>query len=107
MRVAVTSPFFHLLPDLRTEMLSKYLNSIFKETFLPIGGDELIEFYQGREDAVIGLDQFNHCVLSQLPDLKVIRLCSAGADHIDPVAIKKIGKRMGWVFILITKIFVN
>jgi D-3-phosphoglycerate dehydrogenase len=97
MRVAVTSPFFHLMPHLKTEMLSKYPNSSFKETFPPISGDELIEFCQDCEGAVIGLDQFDDYVLSRLPDLKVIGLCSAGADHIDPVAMQKYGKRMGWV----------
>ena len=49
------------------------------------------------QSAVFGLDQFDDYVLYQLPDLKVIGLCSAGADHIDPVAIKKYGKRMDWV----------
>ena len=78
-------------------MLNKYPDSIFKETFSPIGGEELVNFCLGCEGAVIGLDQFDDYVLSQLPDLKVIGLCSAGADHIDPVAMKKYGKRMGWM----------
>ena len=97
MRVAVTSPFFHLIPHLKIEMLNKYPDSIFKETFPPIKGDELVDFCQGCEGAVIGLDQFDDYVLSRLPELKVIGLCSAGADHIDPVAMQKYGKRMGWV----------
>jgi len=96
MRVAVTSPFFHLIPHLKIEMLNKYPNSIFKETFPPIGGDELVSFCQNCEGAVIGLDQFDDYVLSRLPDLNVIGLCSAGVDHIDPVAMQKYGKRMGW-----------
>ena len=78
-------------------MLCKYLNSIFKETFSPIGRDELIEFCIKREGAFIGLDQFEDYVLSQLPDLKVIGICSAGANHIDPAAMKKYSKRMCWV----------
>ena len=97
MRVAVTSPFFHLIPHLKSEMLRKYPNSIFKETFPPIEGEELIKFCQGCEGAVIGLDRFDDYVLSHLPDLKVIGLCSAGVDHVDPIAMRKYGKRMGWV----------
>jgi len=96
MRVAVTSPFFHLIPHLKIEMLNKYPDSIFKETFPPISGDELVSFCQNCEGAVIGLDQFDDYVLSRLPDLKVIGLCSAGVDHINPVAMQKYGKRMGW-----------
>ena len=97
MRVAVTSPFFHFIPHLKIEMLNKYPDSIFKETFPPIKGDELVDFCQGCQGAVIGLDQFDDYVLSRLPELKVIGLCSAGVDHVDPTAIKKHGKRMGWV----------
>ncbi len=97
MRVAVTSPFFHLFPHLKEELLAQYPDAKFKEAFPSIGGDELVEFCQGYDAAVIGLDRFDDDVLSRLPDLKVIGLCSAGADHIDPVAMKKHGVRMGWV----------
>jgi D-3-phosphoglycerate dehydrogenase / 2-oxoglutarate reductase len=97
MRVAVTSPFFHLMPFLKEEILKQYPDSKFKESFPPFIGDELVEFCQGCEGAVIGLDRFDEDVLSRLPELKVIGLCSAGADHIDPAAMKKYGKRMGWV----------
>ena len=97
MRVAVTSPFFHLMPHLKDEILSLHPDCIFKDSFPPIKGDELIEFCKGRDAAVIGLDEFDEYVLSNLPKLKVIGLCSAGVDHIDPVAMKKLNKRMGWV----------
>jgi D-3-phosphoglycerate dehydrogenase / 2-oxoglutarate reductase len=97
MRVAVTSPFFHLMPFLKEEILKQYPDSKFKESFPPFSGDELVEFCQGCEGAVIGLDRFDDEVLSRLPELKVIGVCSAGADHIDPAAMKKYGKRMGWV----------
>jgi len=97
MRVAVTSPFFHLMPFLKEQILSQYPDSIFKESFVPYTGDELVEFCQGCQGAVIGLDRFDEYVLSRLPELRVIGLCSAGADHIDPIAMKKYNKRMGWV----------
>jgi D-3-phosphoglycerate dehydrogenase / 2-oxoglutarate reductase len=97
MRIAVTSPFFHLMPHLKTEILAQYPDCRFKETFPPIGGDELVDFCKNRDGAVIGLDNFDDYVLSKLPELRVIGLCSAGADHIDPLAMKKYGKRMGWV----------
>ena len=97
MRVAVTSPFFHLLPYLKSELLSLYPDSKFKETFDPFSKAELIEFCKGYDAALIGLDRFDDEVLSALPDLKVIALCSAGADHIDPKALNKYSVRMGWV----------
>ncbi|MBO34049.1 MAG: phosphoglycerate dehydrogenase [Rhodospirillaceae bacterium] len=97
MRVAVTSPFFHFFPHLKDELLEQYPDAKFKEQFPSIGGDELVEFCQGYQGAIIGLDRFDDYVLSRLPELKVIGLCSAGADHIDPAAMKKHGVRMGWV----------
>lgn len=97
MRVAVTSPFFHFFPHLKDELLAQYPDAKFKEKFPSIGGDELVEFCQGCQGAIIGLDRFDDYVLTRLPELKVIGLCSAGADHIDPVAMKKHDVRMGWV----------
>ena len=94
MRIAVTSPFFHLMPHLKNEILDLHPDCIFKDHFPPIHGDELIKFCEDREAAVIGLDQFDEYVLSNLPKLQVISLCSAGVDHIDPIAMRKFDKRM-------------
>ena len=97
MRLAVTSPFFHLLPYLQEELLSKYPDSKFKDTFDPLHKADFIEFSKGYDAALIGLDRIDDEVLTALPELKIIALCSAGADHLDPVALKKRGVRMGWV----------
>ena len=97
MRVAVTSPFFHLLPYLKDELLMAYPDCKFKETFDPFNKEQLIEFCKGCDAALIGLDRFDDEVLSALPELRVIALCSAGADHLDPAALKKHSVRMGWV----------
>lgn len=90
MRVAVTSPFFYLLPYLKDELLATYPDCKFKETFDPFDKEELIEFCKGCDAALIGLDRFDDEVLIKLPDLKIIALCSAGADHLDPSALKSI-----------------
>ena len=97
MRVAVTSPFFNLLPYLKDELLAAYPNCKFKETFDPFDKEELIEFCKGCDAALIGLDRFDDEVLIKLPDLKIIALCSAGADHLDPTALKTHNVKMGWV----------
>ena len=97
MRVAVTSPFFHALPYLKEEMRASYPDSKFKETLDPFDKVEFIEFCEGCDAALIGLDHIDEEVLTALPSLRIIALCSAGADHLDPVALKKHGVRMGWV----------
>jgi D-3-phosphoglycerate dehydrogenase len=96
-RVAVTSQIFHLLPDVRAELLEKYPDAYFFEGDHRMPPDELIEFLQGAEVAVIGLDRFDGEVLDQLPDLKVVACCSVGADHIDPQAFKDRGVKLGWI----------
>ena len=97
MRIAVTSPFFHLLPYLKKELLSVYPKCKFKETFDPFNKKQLIDFCKDCDAALIGLDRFDDEVLTKLPNLKIIALCSAGADHLDPTALKAHGVKMGWV----------
>ena len=79
------------------ELLSKYPDSKLKDTFDPLNKADFIEFCKGYDAALIGLDRIDDEVLTALPELKIIALCSAGADHLDPVAWKKRGVRMGWV----------
>ena len=64
MRVAVTSPFFHLLPYLKKELLAVYPNCKFKETFDPFDKNELVEFCVDCDAALIGLDRFDDEVLT-------------------------------------------
>src|SRR5262249_25583249 len=50
----------------------------------------------GYEASVMGLYRFTGQVCASLPELKVVSLCSAGADHVDPVILNKYGIRMWW-----------
>ncbi|MEK9678874.1 MAG: phosphoglycerate dehydrogenase [Rhodospirillaceae bacterium] len=97
MKIAVTNPFIHLLPHLKDELLADYPDTKFKPVGPKFTKEELIAFCQGCDAAIIGLDPFDDEVLTALPDLKIISLCSAGTDHIDPAALKKHGVRMNWV----------
>lgn len=56
----------------------------------------MIEYLTGYEAAVIGLDRFTEKVCAALPDLKIVSLCSAGVDHIDPEILNRHGIRMWW-----------
>ena len=96
-RVAVTSIVFRLLPYLRDEILRDHPDAKFNDDKLRFSDDELIEFLQGYDVAVIGLERFSEKVVAALPDLKVVACCSVGADHIDPAAFKKHGVRLGWI----------
>src|SRR5262245_36734150 len=95
-RVAVTTPYFDFFPELKAELAAAYPGTRFRTERRPLGEDELIDYLAGHDTAVIGLDRFTDRVCAALPELKVISLCSAGVDHIDPAILKKHGKRMWW-----------
>ena len=88
-RVAVTTPYFDFFPQLKAEFEALYPGSKFRTDRTPLTEDALIDYLRGYEAAVIGLDRFTDKVCANLPDLKVVSLCSAGADHIDPAVLNK------------------
>ncbi len=95
-RVAVTLAYFDFFPELKAELAAKYPGTKFRTERRPLTEDELIDYLKGYDTAVIGLDRFTEKVCAALPDLKVISMCSAGADHIDPAVLKKHGIKMWW-----------
>jgi D-3-phosphoglycerate dehydrogenase len=95
-RVAVTTPYFDFFPELKAELAAKYPGTKFRTDRRRLDEDELVEFLAGCEAAVIGLDRFTDSVCARLPDLKVISMCSAGVDHIDPAILNKYGIKMWW-----------
>jgi D-3-phosphoglycerate dehydrogenase len=95
-RVAVTTPYFDFYPHLVTELKAKYPDVKFRTDRKPFNEDALIEYLKGYDAAIIGLDRFTDKVCAALPDLKVLSMMSAGADHIDPAILNKYGKKLWW-----------
>lgn len=95
-RVAVTFPYFDFFPELRAELSAQYPGTKFPDHRRVLEGEELAEYLQGYDTAVIGVQRYSEDVLRACPDLKVISLCSAGVDHIDPALLKKYGIKMWW-----------
>ncbi len=93
-RVAVTLPHFNFFPELKAELSARYADVRFSPGLLQ--GDDLVAFLQGYDTAVIGVQRFTEDVLARCPDLKVISLCSAGVDHIDPELLNRHGVKMWW-----------
>src|SRR5262249_58616914 len=94
--VAVTLAYYDFFPELKAELASAYPGTKFRSERQPLTEDELIDYLDGYDTAVIGLDRFTDRVCAALPDLKVISLCSAGVDHIDPAILNKYGIKMWW-----------
>ncbi len=96
MRVAVTTPYFDFFPELKAELASRYPGTKFRTTRPPLKEDELIDYLRGYEAALIGLDRFTEKVCAALPELKVVSLCSAGVDHVDPEILNRHNIKMWW-----------
>ncbi len=95
-RIAVTAIMFELLPHLKDELLAQYPDVKFKTDREVMTEDWLIDFHQGCDAALIGIEKYTERVISSLPDLKVLSCCSVGVDHIDPAVLEKHGVRLGW-----------
>ncbi|MGE0743851.1 MAG: NAD(P)-dependent oxidoreductase [Rhodospirillales bacterium] len=97
MRIGVTSRVFTMLPYLRDELLAVSPDCKFNADKIKFTEDELIAFLDGCDVALIGLEPITDRVLAALPQLKVVACCSVGADHVDPAAMKRHGRRLGWI----------
>jgi D-3-phosphoglycerate dehydrogenase / 2-oxoglutarate reductase len=95
-RVAVTFPYFDFFPELRADLEARYPGTKFAPDRKTLVGQELIDFLQGCDTAVIGVQKFDEAVLCACPELKVVSLCSAGVDHVDPALFRKYGIKMWW-----------
>ena len=96
-KVAVCSRSFSKNPILRKELLEVYEHVTFNDGGISLHGNDLIRFLKGYEKAIIGLEVLDEYVLSSLPELKVIGKYGVGLDKIDLVAMKKYGKRLGFL----------
>lgn len=95
-RVAVPLSYFEFFPELKAKMEKKYPGVKWAPPGNLMQGQALVDFLKGAEVAVIGLNRFTDEVCRQLPDLKIVSLCSAGVDHIDPDVLNKYGIKMWW-----------
>ncbi len=96
-KVAVPLPYFEFFPQIKAEFAARYPGTKFSQPGVLMQGANLIDFLKGCDTAVIGLNRFTDEVCAALPELKVVSLCSAGVDHIDPAVLNKYGIKMWWV----------
>jgi phosphoglycerate dehydrogenase-like enzyme len=95
-KVAVCSRSFSRNSILRAELLQRYQQVTFNDEGRELSGDSLVEFLRGHDKAITALEVFDASVLSRLPELKVIGKYGVGVDMIDLVAMRALGKRLGW-----------
>ena len=67
--IAVASRSFSKHPVLRAELAKRYQQVVFNEAGKTLSGDELIQFLQGHDKAIIGLERLNAEILTHLPQI--------------------------------------
>ena len=95
-RVAICSRSFSSNPILRAEILAQYLNVSFNDAGERLVGDRLVEFLQGHDKAIIGLEIIDQGLLDRVPELQVVSKYGVGLDMVDLRAMSERGVRLGW-----------
>ena len=94
--IAVTSRSFSRHPVLRQELLARHDEVRFNDDGRSLRGDELVEFLQGCEKAIVALEPIDDALLERLPDLRVLSKVGVGLDTIDVAAVERRGIRLAW-----------
>jgi len=95
-KVAVCSRSFSKNTHLRQKLCSRYEHVKFNDLGESLSGDRLVQFLQGHQKAIVGLETLNKSILEQLPDLKVVSKYGVGLDSIDLEAMGAVGIKLGW-----------
>ena len=95
-RVAVCSRSFSQKRVLREELLARYSRVTYNEEGHKLEDDDLVQFLLGHDKAITGLEVLNRCVLTRLPELKVVSKYGVGLDMIDLQAMENLGISLGW-----------
>ena len=96
-KVAVCSRSFSRHSVLRAELLSRFANVTFNETGHQLKGLELLAFLKGNNKAIMALESIDEALLAALPELQVIAKYGVGLDMVDLEAMRRHGKRLGWI----------
>ena len=95
-KVVVTSISFSKSITLKRCLLKIFPNSFFNETGQRLSGEKLIEFIDGADAAIVGVETIDYSLLKHTPALKIISKYGVGLDSIDQKLLKNRGITLGW-----------
>ena len=95
-RIAVTSRSFSRHPVLRAELLELGEDVTFNDAGARLEGAGLIDFIDGHERAITGLERLDEAFFAALPGLRVVSKYGVGFDMIDLDAMGRHGVRLSW-----------
>lgn len=96
MKVAVTSKAFAKNAQLVSEIESLFTECRFNRTGRLLEGEELFQFLDGCDAAIVAMEEIKAPVLDNLPDLKVIAKFGVGLNNIDQHYCQQRGVAVRW-----------
>lgn len=95
-KVAITSRSFSANKYLVEELRARYANITLNNSGKTLGGSELLEFLDGQNKVIVGLENFDKNLIDQLPELKVISKFGVGLNNIDLESMKEHSISLGF-----------
>ena len=95
-KVAITSRSFSANKYLVEELRARYANITLNNSGKTLVGSELLEFLDGQNKVIVGLENFDKNLIDQLPELKVISKFGVGLNNIDQEAMKENSISLGF-----------
>ena len=95
-KVVVPSVSFGKSIVLREKLLRAFPNSTFNEQGQQLVGDELIEFINDADAAIVGVEKIDDSILKHTRELKIISKYGVGLDSIDQESLKRRNISLGW-----------
>lgn len=96
MKIAVTSPSFSSHPDLIQAMKDNFQDYKLNTEGKRFTQEELIDYLQGFDAAIVGLEEMNKTVIDALPNLQFISKYGVGLNNIDLDYCKEKSIGIGW-----------
>ena len=81
--IKVATRSFSRHPVLRRELLSEFPGAVFNEQGSRFNGDSLVQYLDGADGAVVGLEPITDEVLAALPKLRIVAKYGVGLDNVD------------------------
>ena len=94
--IKVTSRSFSRNPILAKELLELFPNSIFNLDGPWAGLPNIVEFLGDADGVILGLEQMDLPIMSQLSNIKIIAKYGVGLDNLDVNAAENLGIKIGW-----------
>jgi D-3-phosphoglycerate dehydrogenase len=97
-RVGVTADHVGRHPAMRQEVLNVYPQAKLHDGARRFGEDDVIDFLQDCDAAIVGFEPVTERVLAALPNLKIISKYGNGCESIDFQALKRHNVRFGYTW---------